>query len=271
MFLFSRSYSRVLILAFFLLHNNHNMTTTITIGVVPGAGKPGGEDSNYGLLSVDGLSYSALQIRMKQVLAQANEIHSAGRGACVLDTVSFAAGAPAGRLQLVAAPKATGGVSHGVSEAAVGPVEQQCLQAQSTGEVVAAVCVPTTPIMVTTATTAAAATQRWEILSVGGAIGQRLRNVGSGGCLNIELAGSRSHSLRADGDCSTPTDWHWPPAWEHDDDCSVMQYCGYPNINSSWTYNVCTYDQSCVTVAGGGEVLVGPCAAINTQRFAFVA
>ena len=70
--------------------------------------------------------------------------------------------------------------------------------------------------------------------------------------------------------CSTPTDWLWPPAWEHDKDCSLMQYCGYP---SNWTtmHNVCKYDQSCAEVGGGSAAVVGACNGSSSQRFAFIA
>eukprot|EP01052_Picozoa_sp_SAG31_P034955 SAG31_NODE_4154_length_3527_cov_1.938156_3_plen_146_part_00 len=92
---------------------------------------------------------------------------------------------------------------------------------------------------------------------------------GDSGCLNTPLGNLHSHALNALGNCSTPTDWLWPPAWDHDKDCSLMQYCGYP---SNWTtmHNVCKYDHSCAEV-GGGSAAVGPCNGSSSQRFAFIA
>ena len=106
-------------------------------------------------------------------------------------------------------------------------------------------------------------------IAVGGVVGHRLRNEETRGCLNTPLGNLHSHALNALGNCSTPTDWLWPPAWEHDKDCSLMQYCGYP---SNWTtmHNVCKYDQSCAEV-GGGSADVRACNGSSSQRFAFIA
>ena len=114
------------------------------------------------------------------------------------------------------------------------------------------------------------AAQTWEVLKVGGAVGKRLRNAGSGGCLSIPLGDMHSHTLRADGNCSTPRDWLWPPAWEHDEEsCSLMQSCQYPS-NWATMHNVCKYDQSCAGVEGAIGTVVGSCNGSASQRFAFV-
>jgi hypothetical protein len=266
-----RTFARKSLALPFLVGINH-----FTWADEPPGGRPGGEDSNYGLLSVDGLSYSSLQLQMAEVLAQASALHRAGRGKCVLDSAIFTTGGPPGRLQLASVPNAAIGVTMRRSASASqhenrnrnrnrnrNSMQQECLQAQPNGMVAAVACASAASAVV------AMATQHWEIVPVGGATGYRLRNVGSGGCMHIELADTHSHALRADANCSTPADWHWPPSWEHDDDCAMMQYCGYPN-NASWAHNVCTYDQSCVEVGEGGAVVVAACTASISQRFAFI-
>ena len=112
----------------------------------------------------------------------------------------------------------------------------------------------------------------WESVHVGGVVGRRLRNSASRGCLNHALGDAPApHLLRADGNCSTPTDWFWPPAWEHGDDCSLMQYCGYPSSAAGptgWAHNVCVYNEQCVS-AEATAVAARSCDGSPAQRFAF--
>ena len=210
-----------------------------------GTGKSCGEDSNYGIVSVDGKPYDDLQRAMSNILSRATKLHRGTGRQCSLDTARFHT--EPGRLQVLSEP----GSSQGL------PRAQQCLTAASDGVVSVEPCVT------------GSAAQSWQNIVVGGVVGHRLRNEETRGCLNTPLGNLHSHALNALGNCSTPTDWLWPPAWEHDKDCSLMQYCGYP---SNWTtmHNVCKYDQSCAEV-GGGSADVRACNGSSSQRFAFIA
>ena len=209
-----------------------------------GTGKSCGENGNYGIVSVDAKPYDELQRAMTTVLSRAAEMHRVGGGRCSLDTAAF--DSERGHLQVFA--------NSGSRDQR--PAARECLTAASSGGVSVKPCV------------AGSAAQLWERLAVGGVVGSRLRNAGTQGCLNTELGNLHDHTLNAVANCSTPTDWLWPPSWEHDADCGLMQYCGYP---TNWTtmHNVCKYDQSCVS-SKGTSGNVGPCDGSEWQRFAFV-
>jgi len=207
-----------------------------------GTGKACGEDSNYGIVSVHGDPYTELQETMAKILVHAADLHRRGADSirCPHDTTAFAS--KQGQLQLLN-----------------GNSEHLCLTAGPAGNVTVQAC-------------SASPAQSWEMLYIGGAVGHRLRNVGSLGCLSHLLGDTQSHQLRADNNCATPDDWLWAPSWQHDDDCSLMQYCGYPTKSTGpggWAHNVCTYDQQCVVVEGQAA-RVGDCDGSAAQKFAFV-
>ena len=156
-------------------------------------------------MSVDAKPYEELQRAMSAVLSRATQIHRAGGQRCPLDTASF----DNDRGQIQAFVNSSGsGNRHSA---------RHCLTAASNGSISTEPCVKGSPA------------QLWENLAIGGVAGSRLRNVATQGCLNTELGNMHDYTLNAVGNCTTPSDWLWPPAWEHDADCSLMQYCGYPS------------------------------------------
>lgn len=225
----------------------------------PGGRGAGGEDCNYGFVSINGTVYEEVAQAMLRIMPQADALHRGGKSSnrCGSDTADFYSGMQ-GQLQSMG--------------------KSLCLTADPSGIVTAIACVQPSAFSSTLSAEEQEVMERqtWAVVQVGGRVGHRLQNAHTRGCLHLWLSQSNDQ-LRADGNCTEPTDWLWPPAWEHDSDCSLMQFCPYPN---GWGEpNVCVYNQSCAALTPIQEsrntakfrVHVSGCAATATeQQFAFV-